>query len=142
MEIDQWVEAIKSIMGSKETIQVVLQGAEFAVQRSDSAVLSHFWASLRRWREGIPNPFWEAIGGIVFNITTNEMIPDMQDVPSELYNRAVVLAESRSIPGMLPAFDQKVLSPQWTYRMVAVREGPSHTLVFYRRPKRWPWIIV
>ena len=82
MEIDQWVEAIKSIMGSKETIQVVLQGAEFAVQRSDSAVLSHFWASLRRWREGIPNPFWEAIGGIVFNITTNEMIPDMQDVPS------------------------------------------------------------
>lgn len=142
MEIDQWVEAIKSIMGSKEAIQVVLQGTEFAVQRSDSDVLSHFWASLRRRREGIPYPFWESIGGIVYNLTTNEMVPDMRDVPTELYNRAVGIAASRSIPGMLPAFDQKVLSPQWTYRMVAVRDGQTHGLFFYRRPKRWPWIIV
>ena len=78
----------------------------------------------------------------MYNLTTNEMIPDMRDVPIELYNRAVGIAESRSIPGILPAFDQKVLSPQWTYRMVAVREEPTHALVFYRRPKRWPWIIV
>ena len=142
MEIDQWVEAIKSIMGSKETIQVVLQGAEFAVQRSDSGVWSHFWTSLRRRREGIPYPFWEAIGGIMYNLTTNEMVPDMQDVPSELYNRAVGLAESSSVPGMLPAFDQKVLSPRWTYRMVAVQGGKTHGLFFYRRPKRWSWVIV
>ena len=142
MEIDQWVEIIKSIMGSKEVIQVVLQGAEYSIQRSDAGVLSHFGASLRRWREGIPHPFWESIGGIVYNLATNEMTPAMQDVPSELYNRAVGLAESRSIPGRLPAFDQKVLSPQWTYRMVAVQEGPAHALVFYRRPKRWPWIII
>ena len=66
----------------------------------------------------------------------------MDDVPIELYQRAVKMAEATAVPGILPGFDQKVLDPRWTYRMVAVREGPSHVLAFYRRPKRWPWVVI
>ena len=142
MEPDQWAAIIKEIIGSKEVVQAALQGAEYSIHRTNSNVLSHLWGSLRRWRESVSYPFWESMGGIVYNLATNEMDFDMKDVPDELYQRAVRTAQAFARPGVLPKFDQKVLSPEWTYRMVAVHEGPSHVLVFYRRPKRWPWIIV
>ena len=135
---DQWAEIVKDVIGSREAFQVLLQGAEYSAQRAAPDFMPHLWGSLRRCKEGVPYPFWESIGGITFNRLTKEMVCSMEHVPDELYQRAVKLAESTAVPGVLPSFDLKVLSPRWTYRMVAVTEWPSHVLAFYRKPKWWP----
>jgi hypothetical protein len=139
---DQWAELIKEIIGSREAVQAVIQGAEHSMRRVNPDLTSHLWGSLRRWKEGIPFPFWESLGGITYNLTTKEMFHMMDDVPDELYQRAVEMAGTLAVPGIMPSFDQKVLDQRWTYRMVAVYGGSLHLLTFYRRPKRWPWIVV
>lgn len=137
MDPEQWVDLIKELLGSREAVQAILQGTEYAIIRANTNVWTHLWGSIRRKREGIPHATWEAMGGIMYNIHTRELIPDMEQVPEQLYQRAVNIAKSLSLPGRLPQLDQKVFGPHQTYRIVAATEWPSHVLVFYRRPTFW-----
>ena len=134
-----WVDLLKEILGSREAVQAILQGSEYTVLRANSNVWLHFWGSVRRRREGIPHSSWEPMGGIFYNTYTRKLTPDMEQVPDELYQRAVNAAKGLATRGRLPHFDTKVLGPDWTYRMVAILEGQTHVLAFYRRPKYWPW---
>ena len=77
------------------------------------------------------------MGGIVCNLNTKELTTQMEQVPNELYQRALYATKSMANPGRLPQFDQKVLGTDETYRIVAVTEWPPLVLAFYRRPKYW-----
>ncbi len=134
---EELADLIREVLGSKEAVQAILQGSEYAMVRVNTGLWSHFWGSIRRKQEGIPNAWWEVMGGIVYNLNTKDLTLQMEQVPSELYQRAVYATKSLAIPGRLPQFDQKVLGTDQTYRMVAVTEWPSHVLAFYRRPKYW-----
>ena len=77
------------------------------------------------------------MGAITYNVPSKELVTDMEQVPRELYQRALNIVKSQAIPGRLPEFDQKIFGTRYTYRIVATLEWPSHILVFYRRPKYW-----
>ena len=134
---EELADLIREILGSREAVQAILQGSEYALVKANTDVLSHFWASARRKLEGIPIAWWEVIGAITYNVPSKELVTDMEQVPDELYQRALNIVKSQAIPGRLPKFDQKVFGTRYTYRIVANLEWPSHILVFYRRPKYW-----
>jgi len=142
MERFGFVKEIFGLIGSRETVIAICYIIEYATIRFKvnlwpHDVWSHFWGSVRRRREGIEIWSWECIGGIVYNLWTKEPIEEMDDVPYPLYQRALALVQSTV--GSYPQFDQKVFAQGWTYRMVATIEGGSHYLIFYRRPKFWPF---
>ena len=134
---EELADLIREILGSREAVQATLQGSEYALVNANTDVWSHFWASVRRKLEGIQIAWWEVIGAITYNVPSKELATDMEQVPDELYQRALNIVKSQAIPGSLPKFDQKVFGTRYTYRIVATLEWPSHMLVFYRRPKNW-----
>lgn len=141
MEGFDYIKEIFGLIGSRETVLALCYTIEYATIRLKvnlwpQDVWNHFCGSVRRRREGIEIWSWECIGGIVYNLRTKEPIEEMDDVPYPLYQRALALVQST---GSYPQFDQKVLAQDCTYRMVATIEYGSHFLVFYRRPKFWPF---
>ena len=130
---EELADFIKDLLGSKETVQAILQGSEYAMIRVNTNLWSHFWGSIRRKREGIPNAGWKAMGGIMCNLHTKELTPQMEQVPDELYQRAFHITKSLAIPGRLPQFDQKVFGTDQTYRIIAATEWSSHIPAFYTK---------
>ena len=134
---EELADLIREIFGSREAVQAILQGSEYAMVRANTDIWSDFWGSMRRKRERIGVVWWEAIGGIIYNRLTKELVNDMEQVPPELYQRALNITKTQAVPGRLPEFDEKVFGSRYTYRVVAALEGHSHVLAFYRRPKYW-----
>ena len=134
---EELADLVREILGSKEAVQAILQGSDYAMVRANSDVWSHFWASVRRKLEGIHIAWWEAIGGVTYNRPSKELVIDLEGVPGELYERSLKILRGQAIPGKLPEIDQKVLGTRYTYRIVATSEWPVHLVVFYRRPKYW-----
>ena len=65
---EELADLIREILRSKEAVQAILQGSDYAMVRANSDVWSHFWASVRRKLEGIQIAWWEAIGGVTYNL--------------------------------------------------------------------------
>ena len=128
------IQLLKAIPQMTKALRYLFSISSFFKQ---SRVWQHLTGSIRRRREGIKIASWECIGGISYNLKTNEQVEQMDDIPYPLYQRALAMAQSAG--GSYSRFDQKVFDPDWTYRMVAGIEGGSHILVFYRRPKFWPF---
>lgn len=138
MSIPEILELIrKSIEIARPVADILKWLLQITSSISRNSLFRHLTGSIRRWREGIAIWSWECMGGIIYNLRTKEPTEQMDNVPSALYQRALALARSTS--GSYPRFDQKVLAQDWTYRVVAEIEGDSHVLVFYRRPKFWPF---
>ena len=136
MQPDDLEFALKIIRALTQVAKIPTWIRRIASSFSHSKEWRHLTGSLRRRKEGLQIWSWECLGGITYNLRTDEQVNDMKEVPQALYERALALSRIRNTT--YPMFDQKVFGPEWTYRMVATVEGSVHVLAFYRRPKLWP----
>ena len=112
---EKFADLIKEVLGSREAVQAVMQGTEYAMVRANTDVWSHFWGSVRRKREGIQIAWWEAIGGVTYNRDLPPVV-----VPLSMLGRPVLEAAPFSIPAV-------VLVLRVNLQFQPVRRTPSET---------------
>ena len=111
---EELADLIRKIIGSREAVQAILQGSEYAMVRANTDLWSPFWGSVRRKRERVEVVWWEAIGVITYNLLTKELANDMEQVPPEQSQRALNITKAEAVPGRLPKFDEKVFGSSTT----------------------------
>lgn len=98
-------------------------------------------ATFERKRLGRPNPWWECIGGRMWNPETGEMThEDADDVPDWLDKAVLKRGNTMIASGILPVFDFKCQDDDYIYWVVLeVNYGRPPILAFYRRPRLIRW---
>ena len=134
--MEEWAKIIKEILGQKEVVAHLTSKAEEQLRKSN--ILRHLVMSIRRRLMNIPHPWWESIGGISYNHTTNDLVSmGIENVPTELQERAMELFRTYRGQRTWPNFEQKALGTKETYWIVSTSEIEGSLIAFYRRPKMW-----
>ena len=99
--------------------------------------LAYLTATFERKRSGIPYPWWECIGGRMWNLATGKMtLEDAAAIPQWLDKGILKRGNTMIANGRPPFFDIKTQDDEYIYWVVSMAPyGQSPILAFYRRPR-------
>ena len=98
-------------------------------------------ATFERRRLGSPKPWWECIGGRMWNPNTGEMThEDADGIPKWLDEDVLESLNMMTASGLLPVLDSKCQDDDYIYWVVSeVKYRRLTILVFFRRPRLMRW---
>ena len=138
-----WSEILSGTIGSVigAAIWFFLGVIAATFWKSPKRTFKYLLDTFERKRLGSPKPWWELIGGRMWNPDTGEMThEDADGIPTWLDKDVLESLNMMTASGLLPNFDSKCQDDDYIYWVVSGVERRRLTkLAFFRRPRLIRW---